>query len=105
MSILTAMLPFLVSAVLSFSVAALISRTVKSEAEKEKEKEKETQETVTKAKQDWSDYQGIDTKNGPTQSQSGSDGIGDTQLVISTSNADRYPLMAPNSACVQTPLV
>jgi TRAP-type C4-dicarboxylate transport system permease small subunit len=48
MSILTAMLPFLVSAVLSFSVAALISRTIKSEAEKEKE----TQKTETKTKQE-----------------------------------------------------
>ena len=34
MSILSAMLPFLVSAILSFAVAVIISRTVKSEVEK-----------------------------------------------------------------------
>ncbi len=48
-SILTAILPFLVSAVLSFVVYALISRTIEPEDEKEtEEQEKETQQTETK---------------------------------------------------------
>jgi TRAP-type C4-dicarboxylate transport system permease small subunit len=46
LSVLTAMLPFIVSAVLSFAVAASISRTIKSKAEKETE----TQKTETQAK-------------------------------------------------------
>lgn len=45
----------------------------------------------------WSDYTGIDAKNGPTQSLTGSDGIGDTQYLISASNVDHYPLMAARS--------
>jgi len=48
MSILTATLPFIVAAVLSFTVAILISRATKSEVEKEIE----TQKTETKAKQE-----------------------------------------------------
>jgi hypothetical protein len=48
LSILVAMLPFIVSAVLSFAMAAIISRTIKSKAEKETE----TQKTETKAKQE-----------------------------------------------------
>lgn len=47
-TILAAMLPFLVFAVLSFVVVALSSRAIKSEAEKEPEaQEKEIQETET----------------------------------------------------------
>ena len=47
MSILTATLPFIVSAVLSFTVAILIARAIKTDVEKEKEIQ-----TETKAKQD-----------------------------------------------------
>jgi len=43
----------------------------------------------------WSDYVGVDVKNGPYQNQSGSDGIGDTPYVIDANNQDRYPLMSP----------
>ncbi|MGA3289422.1 MAG: hypothetical protein ABSD42_04195 [Candidatus Bathyarchaeia archaeon] len=50
-SILTAMLPFLVAAVLSFATAFLISRAIKSEAEKETEtqpkKDADLEETPT----------------------------------------------------------
>jgi parallel beta-helix repeat protein len=45
----------------------------------------------------WSDYVGNDTKSGPNQDQSGSDGIGDTPYVIDADNSDRYPLMEPYS--------
>jgi hypothetical protein len=48
LSILIAMLPYIVSAVLSFAVAAIISRTIKSKAEKETE----IQKTETQAKQE-----------------------------------------------------
>jgi len=41
MSILNAVLPFLVCTVLSFAVAFLISRTIKSETEKETEVQKD----------------------------------------------------------------
>jgi parallel beta-helix repeat protein len=41
----------------------------------------------------WSDYTGIDVKNGPNQNQTGSDGIGDTPYVIDANNTDHYPLM------------
>jgi hypothetical protein len=41
-------LPFIISAVLSFAMAAIISRTIKSKAEKETE----TQNTETQVKQD-----------------------------------------------------
>ncbi|MGD0994457.1 MAG: hypothetical protein ABR909_02915 [Candidatus Bathyarchaeia archaeon] len=47
-SVVTAMLPFLVAAVLSFAVAFLISRALKSETEKEIE----TQKTETQHKQE-----------------------------------------------------
>ena len=47
-NILTATLPFLVSAVLSFSALALISSAIKKEAEKETE----TQRSETEAKQE-----------------------------------------------------
>jgi len=43
----------------------------------------------------WSDYKGFDEKSGPNQTQSGSDGIGDTPYVINANNQDRYPLMKP----------
>jgi parallel beta-helix repeat protein len=42
----------------------------------------------------WSDYTGLDVKNGPNQDKSGSDGIGDTPYVIYENNKDNYPLMA-----------
>jgi parallel beta-helix repeat protein len=38
----------------------------------------------------WSDYKGTDTKTGPNQNITGSDGIGDSPY-----NKDRYPLMIP----------
>lgn len=43
----------------------------------------------------WSDYTGIDLCKGPCQNLTGSDGIGDTPLVIDTNNTDIYPLMGP----------
>jgi len=41
----------------------------------------------------WSDYTGVDLKNGPNQDQPGSDGIGDTPYIMDIDNIDRYPLM------------
>lgn len=41
----------------------------------------------------WSDYTGVDLKNGLGQNQTGSDGIGDAPYGINTNNKDRYPLM------------
>lgn len=43
----------------------------------------------------WSDYPGIDLRNGPNQDQIGSDGIGDTPYDINQWTQDRYPLMTP----------
>ena len=43
----------------------------------------------------WSNYTGVDEKKGSSQSDAGSDGIGDTAQVLSSNNQDRYPLMAP----------
>jgi parallel beta-helix repeat protein len=43
----------------------------------------------------WSNYTGIDEKKGSSQSDTGSDGIGDTPHIISSNNTDGYPLMAP----------
>ena len=43
----------------------------------------------------WSDYTGIDEKNGPHQDLLGSDGMGDTQYIINAENRDHYPLMVP----------
>jgi parallel beta-helix repeat protein len=43
----------------------------------------------------WSDYVGVDVKNGPNQDLLGSDGIGDTPYTIDENNQDRYPLMRP----------
>jgi parallel beta-helix repeat protein len=38
----------------------------------------------------WSDYTGIDEKNGPNQDLPRSDGIGDSPYVIDENNQDRY---------------
>ncbi len=47
----------------------------------------------------WSDYGGVDQCSGPAQNLCpGPDGIGDTPYVIDASNADAYPLMAPDRA-------
>jgi parallel beta-helix repeat protein len=44
----------------------------------------------------WSDYNGSDLYNGPSQNQTGSDGIGDTPYAIDgCMRADNYPLMNP----------
>ena len=47
----------------------------------------------------WSDYIGVDEKNGPNQDQPGSDGIGDTNYTIKGAYGrlynDTYPLMKP----------
>jgi parallel beta-helix repeat protein len=43
----------------------------------------------------WSNYTGVDLKNGAGQNLNGSDGIGDTPFVIDANNTDRYPLVAP----------
>jgi parallel beta-helix repeat protein len=45
----------------------------------------------------WSDYTGVDLKNGPYQNITGSDGIGDTPYPINIDNKDNYPLMEPRS--------
>jgi len=42
----------------------------------------------------WSDYNGTDSKSGPYQNLTGSDGIGDTPY-INTNYEDSYPLIAP----------
>jgi len=46
----------------------------------------------------WSDYVGVDVKNGSNQDLPGSDGIGDTPYIIDADNRDRYPLMFPFGA-------
>jgi len=43
----------------------------------------------------YSDYTGEDSKNGESQDQEGSDGIGDTPYIIDNDNIDRYPLIRP----------
>jgi parallel beta-helix repeat protein len=43
----------------------------------------------------WDNYTGVDEKSGAAQSAEGSDGIGDTAVVIAQNNIDTYPLMAP----------
>jgi len=43
----------------------------------------------------WNDYNGIDVKKGLDQDEPGSDGIGDSPVVIDASNEDGYPLMDP----------
>lgn len=46
----------------------------------------------------WSNYVGTDIRNGPSQNERGSDGIGDTPHLIDTNNVDHYPLMHPWSS-------
>jgi parallel beta-helix repeat protein len=41
----------------------------------------------------WSNYAGVDEKNGPNQNLPGSDNIGDTVYTIDSNNKDNYPLM------------
>ena len=43
----------------------------------------------------WSNYSGFDVRSGPYQNVTGSDGIGDTPLVLDGNNRDHYPLMKP----------
>lgn len=40
----------------------------------------------------WDDYTGQDVCSGPYQSETGSDGIGDTPYIIDANNTDNYPL-------------
>jgi len=51
----------------------------------------------------WSNYTGIDEKNGLNQDQLGSDGIGDTPHIIEANNTDNYPLMGLFSDFNATP--
>ena len=46
----------------------------------------------------WSDYVGVDVKNGPGQDLPGSDGMSDTSYIIDINNVDHYPLMNPYGA-------
>jgi len=46
----------------------------------------------------WSDYVGVDVKNGSNQDLPGSDGIGDAPYIIDADNVDHYPLMNPYGA-------
>lgn len=41
----------------------------------------------------WDDYAGEDVYWGPYQNVTGSDGIGDTPVIIGSNNIDRYPMM------------
>jgi hypothetical protein len=43
----------------------------------------------------WSNYTGIDRKRGTYQNITGSDGIGDTSVILDSFNIDHYPLMNP----------
>ena len=43
----------------------------------------------------WSDYNGTDVYDSVFQNVTGSDGVGDTALIIDAYNRDSYPLMAP----------
>jgi parallel beta-helix repeat protein len=43
----------------------------------------------------WSDYEGIDIFNGPSQNISGSDNIGDFPYDIDSDSSDNFPLMEP----------
>src|SRR4030042_3568489 len=43
----------------------------------------------------WSNYTGVDEKKGPSQSEAGSDGIGDSPHTIDPNNTDGYPLIVP----------
>lgn len=52
----------------------------------------------------WSDYNGTDTRSGPHQNITGSDGIGDTVYAIfGGSYVDNYPLMAMEPSSVTFP--
>jgi len=44
----------------------------------------------------WSDYTDVDSFSGPSQNESGSDGIWDHPYIINVDNEDRYPLVEPN---------
>jgi parallel beta-helix repeat protein len=48
----------------------------------------------------WSDYAGVDQKNGPNQDLPGADGIGDTPYAINATSVDRYPLMNPSGPLI-----
>jgi parallel beta-helix repeat protein len=43
----------------------------------------------------WSDYVGTDVFCGPSQNETGCDGVGDNPYVIDENNQDNYPLMGP----------
>lgn len=43
----------------------------------------------------WGGYGGVDAYSGPNQDIPGSDGIGDTPVVIDGNSTDRYPFMSP----------
>jgi hypothetical protein len=43
----------------------------------------------------WSDYTGVDLYSSAFQNETGSDGIGDTALIIDPYNKDNYPLTKP----------
>ena len=43
----------------------------------------------------WSDYNGTDLYSGPSQNETGSDGIGDASYLVDKNNQDKYPLMGP----------
>jgi len=51
----------------------------------------------------WSDYSGVDLKNGPGQNQTGGDGKGDAPYIIDANNRDRYPLMTPTPVIPEFP--
>ncbi len=45
----------------------------------------------------WDNYTGVDQKSGPSQNITGSDGLGDTPVVIAQNNIDNFPLVTPYS--------
>ncbi len=53
----------------------------------------------------WNNYTGVDQKSGLNQNETGSDGIGDTPVVIAQNNIDNYPLMQPWSQQPTEPMV
>ncbi len=54
----------------------------------------------------WDNYTGVDEKSGANQNVTGSDGIGDSPVIITQNNVDNYPLMTPynEQAPTLTPL-
>ncbi|MBT8171903.1 right-handed parallel beta-helix repeat-containing protein [Candidatus Bathyarchaeota archaeon] len=48
----------------------------------------------------WSDYKGIDVKNGNEQDQDGRDNVGDTPYIINNYNQDSFPLIPENALYV-----